>query len=329
MKKPKVLAVTGPTATGKTALGIGLARRFGGEVVSCDSMQVYKGLPIGTAQPTEEEQRQAPHHLIGFLDVHEPFSVSDYVALAGDVVRDIRERGRLPILVGGTGLYARSLLRGFSFEERARDEALRARLFAQGEEQGPEALYARLQALDPAGAAEIHPHNVKRVVRALEYCLLTGEPFSRQAARSRQAEAPYDSLLICPAFRDRQLLYERIDRRVDAMLGQGLLQEAEGFFRCCRQAETPPTAAQAIGYKELFPYFRGEVPLEEAAARIKQESRRYAKRQLTWFAREPGVRYLWLDGLTAGQALERACGMAEGWLEGYSENGFYEGGAVR
>lgn len=315
MGKPKVLAVAGPTATGKTALGIGLAERFGGEIVSCDSMQIYKGLPIGTAQPTPEELRQAPHHLIGFLDVDEPFSVSDYVALAGEIVKDIHVRGQLPILVGGTGLYARSLLRGFSFEEKAKDESLRAELFAQADTQGPGALYERLRALDPEGAAEIHPHNVKRVVRALEYCLLTGEPFSRQAARSRQAEPPYCCLHICPTFADRQLLYQRIDQRVDGMLEQGLLREAQAFYRHCEQAGTPPTAAQAIGYKELFPYFRGELPLEDAIARVKQESRRYAKRQLTWFAREPGVRYLYLDGLTGGQALEKACGIAEDWLK--------------
>lgn len=306
-----ILAVAGPTATGKTALGIGLARRFGGEIVSCDSMQIYKGLPIGTAQPTRQELDAAPHHLVGFLDVDEPFSVSDYVALAGDTVREIRGRGRLPILVGGTGLYARSLLRGFSFEEKARDESLRARLFTQP----PEELYARLQSLDPEGAAEIHPNNGKRVVRALEYCLLTGEPFSRQAARSRQAEPPYRSLLICPTFSDRQLLYQRINRRVDQMLEQGLLKEAEGFYHRCQQGGTPPTAAQAIGYKELFPYFRGEVPLEEAVARVKQESRRYAKRQLTWFAREPEARFLYLDGLSGEQALEMACEWAGDWLK--------------
>ncbi len=315
MEKPIVLAVAGPTASGKTAIGIALARRFGGEIVSCDSMQIYKGLPIGTAQPTYEERQAAPHHLIGFLGADEPFSVSDYVALAGKVIGEIGGRGRLPILVGGTGLYARSLLRGFSFEERARDEALRERLFTQP----PEALYARLQALDPEGAREIHPHNVKRVVRALEYCLLTGEPFSRQAARSKLMEPPYRYLLLCPVFSDRQLLYSRIDRRVDTMLEQGLLEEAEGFFHYCQKAGTPPTAAQAIGYKELFPYFKGEVSLEEAIARVKQESRRYAKRQLTWFAREPGVQYLYLDGLTQRQIEEKACALAGEWLEKQTE----------
>lgn len=313
-QKPAVVAVIGPTATGKTALGIGLARRFSGEIVSCDSMQIYRGLPIGTAQPTAEELAQAPHHLVGFLEVGEPFSVSDYVALAGRAIQGITARGNLPILVGGTGLYARSLLRGFSFEGGAQDDALRARLFAEAEGQGPQALYARLQALDPAGAAEIHPHNVKRVVRALEYCLLSGEPFSRQAERSKTREAPYRSLLLCPVYKDRQLLYERINERVDGMLRQGLLEEAEGFFHYCEQAGTPPTAAQAIGYKELFPYFRGEAPLAEAVEKLKQESRRYAKRQLTWFAREPGVQYVYLDGLAPGQALSQAVELVSGWL---------------
>lgn len=316
MKKPRVLAILGPTATGKTALGIGLAQRLGGEVVSCDSMQIYKGLPIGTAQPTPQELSQAPHHLIGFLGVDEPFSASDYVSLAAKTIGEITARGRLPVLVGGTGLYARSLLRGFAFDEGAKDEALRAQLFAQTEEQGPQALYARLQALDPQGAGAIHPHNVKRVVRALEVCLLTGGPFSQQAARSRQAEAPYRPFMLCPTFADRQLLYGRINKRVDLMLEEGLLQEAEGFYRHCQRAGTPPTAAQAIGYKELFPYFQGETTLEEAVEKIKQESRRYAKRQLTWFSREPDAHFLCLDGLTPAQALDQGAAMARAWLAG-------------
>ena len=315
-KKP-VLAVLGPTASGKTALGIALALALGGEVVSCDSMQIYKGLPIGTAQPTEEEQRQVPHHLVGFWDVDEPFSVSDYVDQAQKVIGQLHQKGKLPVLVGGTGLYARSLLRGFSFQEGARDDALRARLFQEGQQQGPEALHARLQALDPAAAREIHPHNVKRVVRALEYCLLSGEPFSAQAARSQAAQPPYCALVLGTAFQDRAVLYSRIDSRVDVMMGQGLLEEARAFFHHCEQAGTPPTAAQAIGYKELFPYFRGEVSLEEAVARLKQESRRYAKRQLTWFSREPGLIPVYMDGVGGPHgALADALRIAGKWKEG-------------
>lgn len=305
-EKIPVMAVVGPTATGKTALGIGLARRFGGEIVSCDSMQIYRGLPIGTAQPDQEELAQAPHHLVGFLDVGEPFSVSDYVNLAGRTITEIAGRGKLPILVGGTGLYARSLLRGFSFEESARDDSLREALFRQAEERGPEALYRRLQEQDPVAAGEIHPHNVKRVIRALEYIQLSGEPFSRQAARSKEAQSPYRYVMLVLGFRDRQKLYQRIDRRVDRMLELGLLREAEGFYRRCKEGGTPPTAAQAIGYKELFPYFAGEVPLEQAVEDIKRESRRYAKRQITWFAREENAVPLYLDEVDGPEDLLEA-----------------------
>ena len=311
-EKIPVIAVVGPTATGKTALGIGLARRFGGEIVSCDSMQIYRGLPIGTAQPDQGELAQAPHHLVGFLDVGEPFSVSDYVNLAGRTITEIAGRGKLPILVGGTGLYARSLLRGFSFEESARDESLREALFRQAEEQGPEALYRRLQEQDPVAAGEIHPHNVKRVIRALEYIQLSGEPFSRQAARSKEAQSPYRYVMLVLGFRDRQKLYQRIDRRVDRMLELGLLREAEDFYRRCKEGGTPPTAAQAIGYKELFPYFAGEVPLEQAVEDIKRESRRYAKRQITWFAREENAVPLYLDEVDGpGGLLEAAVRILE------------------
>lgn len=315
-EKLSVIAVAGPTASGKTALGIAVAQRFHGEILSCDSMQIYRGLPIGTAQPSPEELSLVPHHLVGFLDVREPFSVSDYVALASQTIRELASRGKLPVLVGGTGLYARSLLRGFAFEEDCRDEALRRELFRRAEEEGAEALYRELSALDPVSAGEIHPHNVKRVVRALEYCKLSGEPFSAQAERSRSAPAPYHSLLMCLAFRDRRKLYERIDRRVDQMLEQGLLAEAKGFYRLCAQYGAPPTAAQAIGYKELFPYFAGEASLDQAVEALKRESRRYAKRQITWFSREPEAKFLYVDDYSGPQALaEAAFRLAEEFLK--------------
>lgn len=301
--KLPVAAVVGPTATGKTELGIQLCRALDGEIVSCDSMQVYRGLPIGTAQPTPEELAAAPHHLIGFLDVEQPFSVSDYVDLAGQEIRQIHQRGKLPILVGGTGLYARSLLRGFSFEENGRDEALRQELFHQAEQEGPEVLYQRLQQLDPKAAEEIHPHNVKRVIRALEYIQLCGEPFSAQAERSKEAQSPYQYGMLCLSYRNRETLYRRIDQRVDRMVEQGLLEEAGDFYNRCQQAHSIPTAAQAIGYKELFPYFRGETSLEEAVENIKRESRRYAKRQITWFKREQQVDFLYVDDFPDRQAL--------------------------
>ncbi len=302
-RKAAVAAVVGPTATGKTALGIGLAKIFGGEIVSCDSMQVYRGLPIGTAQPTAEELSAVPHHLISFLDVTEPFSVSDYVSLASRTIDDIHSRGKLPILVGGTGLYARSLLRGFSFEENCTSVSLREVLFRRAEEEGPETLYRELTELDPTAAGEIHPNNVKRVIRALEYCLLSGEKFSAQAERSKSAVPPYRFFLLCLSYRDRETLYRRIDSRVDKMLEAGLLEEAESFFALCEKSGMPPTAAQAIGYKELFPFFRGEISLKAAVENVKRESRRYAKRQLTWFSHEPDARFFHVDDYDSGEAL--------------------------
>ncbi|HJB98139.1 MAG TPA: tRNA (adenosine(37)-N6)-dimethylallyltransferase MiaA [Candidatus Acutalibacter pullicola] len=294
-KKIAVAAVVGPTATGKTALGLQLCQRLQGEIVSCDSMQIYQGLPIGTAQPTREEREAAPYHLVDFLPVEEPFSVSDYVQMASSTIGQIHDRGHLPVLVGGTGLYARSLLRGFSFEEGGRDEALRQRLFQEAETCGPQALYQCLQKLDPKSAQEIHPNNVKRVIRALEYIQLCGEPFSAQAERSQTAESPYRYGMLCLSFRDREKLYRRIERRVDHMLEQGLLEEAQAFYLRCQKAQRIPTAAQAIGYKELFPYFRGEVSLEEAVENLKRETRRYAKRQITWFSREKNAAFLYVD----------------------------------
>lgn len=306
-EKQKLIAVTGPTATGKTALGIALAKKLDGEIVSCDSMQVYKGLAVGTAQPDSGELAQARHHLIGFLDWDREFSVSDYVKLAAETIGEIHSRGKLPVLVGGTGLYARSLLRGFTFTEDCRDDALREKLFAEAQSLGPEEMHHRLAALDPVSAGEIHPNNLKRVIRALEYCILSGEPFSRQTARSRQAEQPYRYVMFCPVFRDRQALYSRIEARVDRMLEHGLLCEAEELYKFCRDAPKRPTAAQSIGYKELFPYFEGTISLEEAVDNIKKESRRYAKRQLTWFAREPDVHYLYMDELGGTDAALEEC----------------------
>lgn len=305
-EKPPVIAVAGPTASGKTAFGIALSRYYGGEIVSCDSMQIYRGLPIGTAQPSKEELSAVPHHLIGFLEVGEPFSVSDYVNLAARTIEEIHERGNMPVLVGGTGLYLRSLLRGFTFEENCRDQALRDNLYREAEELGAEEMHNRLNALDPQSAREIHPNNVKRTLRALEYCLLSGEPFSAQAERSKQAESPYRYHILCLSFRNRETLYRRIDQRVDKMMASGLLEEARRFFdlcELCKGERSIPTASQAIGYKELFPYFRGEISLEEAVDKIKMESRRYAKRQITWFSREKQISFLYVDEMETEEAL--------------------------
>ena len=290
-QKIKILAVVGPTASGKTAVSVELARRLGGEVVSCDSMQVYRRMNIGTAKPTVEEMCGVPHHLIDAVEPDAPFSCAEYVTRAGETVKDIAARGKLPILCGGTGLYLDRFLCG-EMEETHADEALRASLFAFAESEGVEALHERLREVDPESADAIHPNNVKRVVRALEIYEQTGIPKSEFDRRSQVGESPYDAVVIGLHYPRREVLYERINRRVDVMLADGLLEETkqlseEGVF------EVNLTAAQAIGYKELLGYLRGEETLSAATENLKTATRRYAKRQLTWFGAKPYV--VWVD----------------------------------
>lgn len=296
-EKIKVFAVCGPTASGKTSLSVTLAKKLHAEVVSCDSMQIYRGMEIGTAKPTADEMQGVPHHLMGFQDPAEPFSVSDYVALAGKVIEDIRARGKNVLLVGGTGLYARSLLKAVPFTENSRDDEIRGNLEAEFAADGIEPLYARLKELDPEGAEGIHPNNMRRVIRALEYCMVTGEPFSKQAKDSKAVESPYDGKMLVLSFRDRETLYGRINLRVEQMFADGLLKEAEDYFK--RYGTPGQTSVQAIGYKELFPYFEGQCSLDEAKENVKRETRRYAKRQLTWFRREEDAVWLFADDFDA------------------------------
>lgn len=307
-----VAAVVGPTATGKTHLAVELALRFGGEVISADSMQIYRGLDIGTAKPTLEEMQGVPHHLVGFLDPSQPFSVAEYVRLASEAAADIRKRGKLPIIAGGTGLYVSSFLKGLNFSPEGRDDALRNRLREKAEHDGPQSLVEELRTFDPESAARIHPNNVGRVIRAIEVYRVTGVTMTEQMRRSREAPSVYDATVIGLAYRDRAKLYEAIDRRVDRMMEAGLLQEAKSIYTM----ERPATAAQAIGYKEFFPYFRGECTLEESVETVKRESRRYAKRQLTWFRREESVEWLFVDEFDGFQPLlARACELVrrKGW----------------
>lgn len=288
--KQKVVALGGPTASGKTALGILLANTFKGEILSADSMQIYKDLNVGTAKPTPQEQAQAPHHLIDFLDPSQPFSVADYVELAQKTIREIAGRGAQPFVVGGTGLYLSSLLEGIQFSDKMADPALRKNMEEEMERLGPEAMYDRLKALDPQAAAGIHPNNKVRVIRTLEICLSGGETASRQKAQARPAQPPYNSLCLCLGFSDRQILYRRIEDRVDRMVEEGILEEANQVYLHRQEYKT---AAQAIGYKEFFPYFEGTASLEEAVNQLKQATRNYAKRQLTWLRRIPGS--VWLE----------------------------------
>ena len=289
-KKHPVVAVVGPTATGKTALGVALAQHFSGEVISCDSMQIYKGLDVGTAKVTPEETCGIPHHGVDILTPDKPFSVADFTAMAGRLEREISARGALPILVGGTGLYVQSFLNGVRFTEEKAPAGLREQLAAELAEKGGTAMYEELRQVDPEAAAAIHPNNQVRVLRALEHYRATGKKLSEQKAESLPPEKPYRSLILGLDFPDRAALYRRIDLRVDKMLEAGILPEAELVWQ---NRETYRTAAQAIGYKEFVPYFEGAASLEACTDKLKQASRNYAKRQLTWFRHMEGV--VWLD----------------------------------
>lgn len=289
---PRMVAIGGPTATGKTALSVALAKEFDGEVVNADSMQIYRGLDIGTAKPTAEERQGIPHHLMDFLPPEAPYSVADFTAAAAPLIEQLNSAGKLPIVTGGTGLYITSLMKGTAFAPEKTDPAIRARLQTEADEQGSAALYARLQQIDPAYAEKLHPNNLPRVIRALELFEATGRRMSEQQRAALAAEPPYRSLCICLTCRDRAELYRRIDRRVDSMLQNGVLEEAKLVYD---NRETYRTAAQAIGYKEFFPYFAGEKPLNDCTNRLKQATRNYAKRQLTWFRHQADGVWLYVD----------------------------------
>ena len=300
--RPRVVAIGGPTATGKTALSVALARQFNGEVINADSMQVYRGLSVGTAKATEEERAGVCHHLLDFLNPEEPYSVAEFVEMAAGLIPQITGRGHLPLVVGGTGLYITSLLHGIAFAPQRSDPELREELQQEAEEQGAQALYERLRQIDPEYAAKVHPNNLPRVIRALEVFRLTGRKMSEEQRQSRPETPPYRSLCLCLTYRDRAELYRRIDLRVDKMLEQGILGEAETVW--LHKAEYR-TAAQAIGYKEFFPYFEGTRSLAACTAALKQATRRYAKRQLTWFRHQNDARWLYVDEEDAfGRAAE-------------------------
>lgn len=286
-QKIPLVVVAGPTASGKTAAGVALAKALNGEVISADSMQIYRELTIGTAKPTPDEMEGITHHLIDFVDPKEEFSVADYVTLARQKIEEISQRGKLPIVVGGTGLYISSLVDNISFTQSQSDPALREQLHRFAEENGAQALWERLQQVDPEAAQKIHPNNVGRVVRALEVYSTTGMTITKQQELSRQNPSPYSLCMMALGFHDRQKLYDRINLRVTKMLEEGLEEEAKELF----QKGYGKTSFQAIGYKEMAAFFAGEETLEEACEHIRQESRRYAKRQLTWFRRDE--RYHW------------------------------------
>ncbi|MCD7732680.1 MAG: tRNA (adenosine(37)-N6)-dimethylallyltransferase MiaA [Oscillospiraceae bacterium] len=291
--KQKLIVICGPTASGKTELSVSLAERFDGEVVSADSMQIYKDISIATAKPTPEEMRGIRHHMIDFLSLSEEFSVADYVRLAGECISDIADRGKVPIVCGGTGLYISSLINGISFDETCSSTELREELSRLAEEKGGEYLLDILREFDLESANRLHPNNLTRIIRAIEVYKISGVTMT-EANKLSQKESPYDPIMIGLNYSDRELLYERVNLRVDRMLEMGLLDEAKMVL----SMENVATAGQAIGYKEFKPYFAGEKSLGECVENVKQDSRRYAKRQLTWFRRDERINWIYRDLLS-------------------------------
>lgn len=284
----KIIVVCGPTASGKTALAVELAKRYDGEVVSADSMQIYTDMDVASAKATPEEQQGIPHHLLGFLEPTESFSVADYVKLCGECVRDIFGRGKTPIICGGTGLYISSFVDNLTFDDSGQDIAFREEMRKFAGENGNAALLEKLREVDPETAAALHENNVGRIIRALEVYKTTGHTISQAKAVSRRNPSPYKFIMLTIDFENREMLRERINRRVDTMLENGLVEEA----RQCFGQPDRPTAAQAIGCKELYPYFRGERTLGECIEELKLRTRQYAKRQMTWFRRDERIQHI-------------------------------------
>ena len=291
MKKIPVIAVVGPTASGKTSLSIEIAKRFNGQVVSADSMQIYEKMNIATAKPTEDEMQGIPHHLIGFQPIDKKFSVAEYVQLANECIHKIHNAGDLPVIAGGTGLYIDSLLQNIQFSKEESNEEIRNELTEMFQEKGAEYMLDWLREIDSETASRLHLNDKSRIIRALEIYKLTGKTLTEQKVLSRLEETPYDVLYIGINYRDRNVLYDRINLRVDLMIENGLLEEAEEFYNISQDK----TACQAIGYKELAPYFRGDATLEECVEKLKLETRHYAKRQLTWFRKNENVNWVYPD----------------------------------
>lgn len=278
----KLLIIAGPTGVGKSDLAVKLAQKLDGEIISCDSMQIYRGMDIGSAKITSEEMAGVPHHLLDIMDPTEQFSAAQYQELALNKIKEIQTRGKLPIMTGGTGLYINAVIYPLEFTAADRSDAIRAKFEAYESTHGREALHRLLEAQDPISAKRIHPNNVKRVIRALEVQEMTGQPFSSYGQEKQLREDL--NIFYYWISRDREKLYERINQRVDLMMAQGLLAEVEGLKKA--GLERTAQSMQGIGYKELLDYLEGDISLKEAVDQIKQGSRNYAKRQMTWFRNE-------------------------------------------
>ncbi len=287
----KTLFILGPTASGKTAVSIELAKKLNGEIISADSMQIYKGIHIASAAPDEEEKEGIAHHLFEFLEVTDEFSVAEYVKMARECIKEVAQRGKLPIIVGGTGLYISSLLDNIEFTSLSTDTELRNELENKFDALGGEQMLRELSEFDSDSANRLHPNNRRRIIRAFEVYIQTGKTITEQNLLSRQNQGEIQPLVIGINFENREILYERINKRVDLMLERGLLEEAKANFKNTSKSG----AFQAIGHKELYGYINGESTLNEAAEHLKQQTRRYAKRQLTWFRRDDRINWFYPD----------------------------------
>ncbi|MFJ7748267.1 tRNA (adenosine(37)-N6)-dimethylallyltransferase MiaA [Peribacillus sp. NPDC097295] len=313
-QKGKLLVIIGPTAVGKTRLSIEMAKRFNGEIISGDSMQVYKGMDIGTAKIKSEEMDGVPHYLLDIKEPDEPFSAAEFQKRANACIEDIQSRGKLPIIVGGTGLYIQSVIYDYHFSEAPSDPHYREKLEKQVKEEGIEAVFEQLQSVDPESAKRIHPNNVRRVIRALEIFHCTGKTMSDQM-NQQPTEMKYDTCIIGLTM-DRDQLYQRIDQRVDGMVEEGLFDEVQNFYdRGLRDCQS----IQAIGYKEIYDYFEDRASIDEAIDSLKQNSRRYAKRQLTWFRNKMDV--IWFN-MTDIEGFTKKINEISGFVAGKL---FYEG----
>lgn len=306
--KIKICAIVGPTASGKSSLAIWLAKQINAEIVSADSMQIYKGMDIGTAKPTMKEQKLVPHHMIDFLSQRELFSVADYVKMAKNVIKDIVDRGKKTILVGGTGLYVDSLLNDIKFQDQNENFAVRKKLFEKLDQFGSEYMLEKLKKIDFEYAKTLHPNNVKRIIRGLEVYYATGIQMSENLKLSQSSPSCFDACIIGLTFENRENLYKRINDRVDNMMDCGLLKEAESVINSSLSSNT---SIQAIGYKEFIGYFNGTETLDECILKLKQNTRKYAKRQLTWFRRNKNINWICCDKLSDIEIKNRAIEIVE------------------
>ncbi|MEA4882253.1 MAG: tRNA (adenosine(37)-N6)-dimethylallyltransferase MiaA [Clostridia bacterium] len=310
--RPPLITIVGPTAVGKSAVGLALAPKLRGEIISADSMQVYRGMDIGTAKPTPAEQGCVKHRLIDVADPNELFCVARYQELARAAIREIWSEGRMPIMVGGTGLYVDATVRGFLFPDEGRNEQIRAKLEQEAAAVGNAVLYSRLSEVDPAAAARIHPNDLRRMVRALEVYEVTGTPIT-ELQRLHEGESEFDVRQFGLRM-NRDLLNERIDARVDDMIDAGLLDEVRALV--ARGCEERFTALQAIGYKELAAFLDGREGLDEAVETVKSETRKYAKRQMTWFRKNRDIHWLDVDGSSCpNEIADEIITILGGWLE--------------